>query len=140
MAQHFLVKIVVAIAISLLIPEKNTKILITNPILVIVSVILVAPIVETLLLQTLPIELSRRFKRPVIFQFIAGMAPFALLHFLAGIHAGIAAGIVGGVYFSYAYLECRDESWLKATKVVCMTHGLHNVIVTPLIFATASYA
>lgn len=140
MVQHFIVKIVIAITLALLIPENDTKILITNPIVVIISTILVAPFVETLLLQTLPIELSKRFNRPVSFQFFAGMIPFALLHFLAGIHAGIAAGIVGGVYFSYAYLEFRDESWLKATKVVCITHCLHNVIVAPLILATASYA
>ncbi len=140
MLQHFAVKIVIGIIIAVLIPEKDTKILITNPIAVIISVIIIAPIAETLFLQTLPIELSKRFSRPVTFQFFSGMIPFALLHFFAGIHAGIAAGVVGGVYFSYTYLEFRDESWLKATKMVCITHCLHNVIVTPLMLATASYA
>jgi hypothetical protein len=84
MLQHFAVKIIVSITIVLLIPETSGKVVITNPIAVIISTILIAPIVETLLLQTLPMELSRRFNRPVIFQFCAGMIPFALLHCFAG--------------------------------------------------------
>ena len=140
MVQHFAVKFVVSIAVVLLIPEGSAKVVITNPVAVIITVILIGPIAETLLLQTLPIELSRRFNRPILFQFCAGMIPFALLHFVTGIHVGIASGVVGGVFFSYTYLECRRDSWLEATKVTCITHCLHNVIVVPVMLATASYA
>jgi hypothetical protein len=144
MAQHFAVKIIVAISIGLatglIAPQiGEPKIVIPNPIAAIIGIIFISPIVETLLLQTLMIELTRRFNRSVLTQFCAGMIPFALLHFFAGIIAGIAAGIVGGVFFSYTYLECREESWRKATIVTCITHFLHNLIALPLMFATASF-
>jgi len=145
MAQHFAVKLIVGIIIGLTIglvaPQAGEpKIVITNPIITIIALVFISPIFETLLLQTLPIELARRFNRSVYTQFCAGMIPFALLHFAAGITAGIAAGVVGGVFFSYAYLECREESWKKATVVTCINHFIHNLVVLPLMFAMASFA
>ena len=144
MVQHFAVKLIVGIIIGLTIglvaPQAGEpKIVIPNPILTIIMIIFVAPIFETLLLQTLPIELTRRFNRSIFTQFCAGMIPFALLHFFAGITAGIAAGIVGGIFFSYAYLECREDSWQKATVVTCINHFIHNLVVLPLMFAMASF-
>jgi hypothetical protein len=145
MVQHFAVKLIVGITIGLSIglfaPQiDEPKIVIPNPILAIIIIIFVTPVVETLLLQTLPIELARRFNRSVYTQFCAGMIPFALLHFPAGIRAGIAAGVVGGAFFSYAYLECREESWRKATVVTCINHFIHNLVVLPLMFTMASFA
>ena len=145
MVQHFAVKIFVGIIAGIIITQAapqigETKTVITNPILTIIMIIFVAPVVETLLLQTLMIELARRFNRSVYTQFCAGMIPFALLHFIGGIIAGIAAGIVGGIFFSYTYLECRKDSWQKATAVTCITHFLHNLVALPIMFAMASFA
>ena len=145
MVQHFAVKlitgIIIGIVIGLLAPQAGEpKIVIKKPLLTIIILIFVSPVVETLLLQTLPIELTRRFNRSIFTQFCAGMIPFALLHFLAGIMAGIAAGVVGGVFFSYAYLECRADSWQKATVVTCINHFIHNLVVLPIMFAMASFA
>jgi len=139
LTQQFAVKIIVALFIVSLVPEAgSTKIIITHPLIAIVSIVFLAPIFETFLFQTLPIELSRSFNRPLIFQFFAGVVPFAGIHFLGGLVSGIAAGVVGGIFFCHTYLECRSTSWWKSTWVTTLIHGLHNVIVLPVFFVMAS--
>ena len=138
--QYFVVKLIVALFLAFVLQDiDNTEIIVTHPLAIIVIFVFVVPIVETLLLQTFMIELSRRLRYPISVQFCAGMIPFALLHFQAGIATGIAAGVIGGVFFSYAYLECRGDSWWKATGVTCVTHHIHNVICTPIMYAMASF-
>jgi len=139
LTQQFAVKIIVALSIVALVPEADSrKTIIKDPLIAVVSIVFLAPILETLLFQTLPIELSRLFNRPLIFQFFAGMIPFAGVHFLGGVVSGVAAGVVGGIFFCYTYLECRSTSWWKSTWVTTVTHGLHNVIVLPVLLVMAS--
>ena len=139
LTQQFAVKIIVALFIVSLVPKAgSTKIIITDPLMMIVSVVFLAPILETLLFQTVPIEFFRLLNRPLIVQFLAGMMPFAGVHFLGGVVAGIAAGVVGGIFFCYTYLECRSTSWWRSTWVTAVTHGLHNVIVLPVLLVMAS--
>ena len=141
LAQQFAVKIIVALFIVSLAPEAaNSKTVVTDPPIAIVVLVFFAPMLETLLFQTLPIELTRWLNRPHVFQFFAGMIPFAGIHFLGGLASGIAAGVVGGIFFSYTYLECRSTSWWKSTWVTTLIHGLHNVIVLPVFLVMASYA
>ena len=139
LAQQFSVKIVVAICVGVLLPESaGQKVHIPDPLIVMVSAVVLAPILETLLLQTLPIEVGRRRRWPFAFQFLAGSAPFAALHFLGGPAVGLAAGVVGGFFFCYTYMECRKRSWWTATWVTAVTHCLHNLIVLPVFLAMAS--
>ena len=138
--QQFAVKIIVALFIVLLVPEAGTpKAVITDPLLIVVSVVFLAPTLETLLFQTVPIEVSRLLNRSLVFQFFAGVIPFAGVHFLSGLVYGIAGGVVGGVFFCHTYLECRSTSWWKSTWVTILTHGLHNLIVLPVLFVARSH-
>jgi hypothetical protein len=137
LVQQFLVKILVAIPIGLLVPQTAggpPGFIREDPLFALVAILLLAPVVETLLLQSAMIEPLRLFRRSRLAQFVAGALPFAALHFLDGVHAGIAAGLVGGIFFSHTYLECRARSWWAATKVTTATHFLHNLIVTPFAF------
>ena len=117
--------------------EMFTRFFLRDPALALFVLVVVAPPVETLLLQTLPIELLRVLRAPRIGQLLAGTVPFAALHFIGGVASGIAAGVVGGLFFSHTYLECRPRSWWTATWVTAVTHCLHNLIVLPVALALA---
>ena len=89
-------------------------------------IVVIAPIMETLLLQTLPIFIARKFKAPFALQIIISMTLFGGLHFLDGILAGIAAGLVGGFYFAFTYAHwCRKSHW-TAFWVTALSHALQN--------------
>ncbi|MHC1767654.1 MAG: CPBP family glutamic-type intramembrane protease [Verrucomicrobiia bacterium] len=138
--QQFAVKIFLSIPVAVLVEEGPSKAqldLFRDPLLAFIAVILVAPPLETLLLQSAPIELLRALRRSWTAQFLFGAVPFAALHFLDGVMSGVSAGIVGGLFFSYAYLECRAQSWWTAIWVTTAIHALHNLVVLPLAIAAA---
>lgn len=90
------------------------------------------PLVETLLLQQVPILLARRFHFPTALQLAAGSVPFAVLHFDAGA-GGIAAGIAGGLAYSLAYLTFLEKSKAKAYWLTAASHALYNVLPSAII-------
>jgi membrane protease YdiL (CAAX protease family) len=141
LAQQFALKIPVAMLLVAFIPIPDADVQTTfvqkDPLFALLAMLVLAPIVETLLLQSALIEPLRLFRRSRTAQFLAGSIPFALLHFPNGIHSGVAAGIVGGLYFSHTYLECRGRSWWVSTSVTATTQCLHILFVAPLAFATA---
>jgi hypothetical protein len=140
LVQQFAVKVLVAIAVVAVLPDARTadrSTVLREPVLAAILLVLVAPIAETLLLQTAPIEISRALRGRRALQFAAGSVPFAALHFIGGIASGVAAGVVGGAYFAHTYLECRPRSWWTASWVTAMTHGLHNLIVVPVLLLMA---
>ncbi len=83
---------------------------------------------ETVFFQTLPIQFMRALGRPHGDQFVAGVVLFALAHFAVSVGVGITAGIVGGMYYSYIYLEYREHPWWVATFVTAAAHALHNAL------------
>lgn len=96
--------------------------------------IVIGPLVETLLLQHIPILLARRFGLPTLVQFAAGSVPFALLHFDAGA-GGIAAGIAGGVGYSLAYLTLLTKGRTRAYWMTTAIHSLYNVVPSVMLAA-----
>jgi hypothetical protein len=58
--------------------------------------VFVAPVLETLLLQSFPVFVARLFKARFSIQVLSSLVPFAFLHFLEGAPTGLAAGLVGG--------------------------------------------
>lgn len=90
------------------------------------SAALFAPIVETLLLQALPIGIVRLFKGSFKIQVIVSTIVFAAPHFLLDWATGIGAGVVGGFYSAFTYSYWRNISRGKAFWVTTASHGLHN--------------
>ncbi len=138
--QQFAIKILLTIPFALFLNEAPSKAqmeLFRNPVMAFIVAILLAPPLETLLLQSAPIELLRALRRSRTAQFLFGAVPFAALHFLDGVISGVSAGIVGGLFFSHAYLEARVQSWWTALWVTTAIHALHNLIVLPLAIAAA---
>jgi hypothetical protein len=138
--QQFAIKILLGTPVALLFSEPPSKAqleLFRDPALAFFLVVIVAPPLETLLLQSAPIEILRALRRSRMAQFLFGAVPFAALHFLDGVISGVAAGIVGGVFFSHAYLECRVRSWWAAVWVTTIIHAIHNLVILPLAVAAA---
>lgn len=134
LVQQFLAKVALSIPVGILFQDDSNAQaeLLRTPLVAFVAMVLVAPPLETLLLQAAPIELLRAFRRSRAWQFLFGAVPFALLHFPQGIGVGVGAGVVGGLFFSYTYLEGRNRSAWSALWITTVTHALHNLIVLPL--------
>ena len=127
--QHYLVQAVVVLAMDMLVSgawsDRSGIIqkLRESPLFLVVAASL-----ETVFLQTVPIEFMRALRRSRWNQFVAGAALFMVAHLADGIGVGIAAGLVGGAYYSHVYLECRDQPWWVASFVTASAHALHNAI------------
>lgn len=103
--------------------------------LVFVAVIF-APLTETLLAQTLPVAVARRFFRASDFYcWLAAALAFALLHAGIGLATVLSAGIGGGVFFGLAYVSLVDQGKLRAFTIVSAIHALHNLILVLLTLA-----
>lgn len=135
LAQQFAVKLLLAIAVAIVISDSHETphpAVLRDPLSAFVLIVLIAPIVETLLLQAAPIETCRGLRRSKWVQFLSGWLPFAALHFPLGVAAGVA-GFVGGAFFTHTYLECRSRSWWSSVGTTVTTHSLHNLVVFPLL-------
>ena len=98
------------------------------------SVVVVAPFVETLLCQTIPVAVARLVGLGFWRQVIVSTAVFAGMHFLAaGIGSGIAAGVVGGFYIAFTYVRWREVSFRSALWMTSGSHALHNLFAMTLI-------
>lgn len=95
------------------------------PILVI-SAIFIAPLLETLLLQMLPVGVARSCGASRRGQMIAAIILFALPHFLISVGVGLAAGLIGGFYFAFSYTHWRRQSLAQAYWMTAAQHAIHN--------------
>jgi hypothetical protein len=101
--------------------------------------VLVAPVIETLLLQALPIWAARSFKAGLVVQIAASVALFTVCHIQAGIATGIAAGLIGGFYFAFTYAHWREKSRWTAFWTTAVSHALHNGALTLTLIAAAAF-
>lgn len=101
-------------------------------------VLVVAPVLETLLLQAAPISIARLLKAGIKIQVLSSVTIFALLHFPEGIAVGIGAGLIGGFYLAFAYAHWAQKSTWKAMWITTVAHMLRNALaVTPLLMGKA---
>lgn len=97
-----------------------------------IAVAWIAPVLETLLLQALPIELARRCKAGTTSQALASILPFWGLHAADRLLAGWAAGLaqythlVGGFYLAVSYIRWRRFGRWPAFWVTTFSHALGN--------------
>lgn len=98
-----------------------------------VVIVLLAPPLESLLMQGLPIFIARKLKASFRKQVITATVVFSLCHLAEGFGALISAGIVGGFYFSFTYAHWRSKSRWQAFWVTSGSHAIHNAIAFILI-------
>ena len=94
----------------------------------------VAPIIETLFFQALPVAIVRRFDLRGSIRWLLIIAPFAFVHFDNGLVPGVSAGIVGGVYLGVCYWICRQRSYWFAFYVTAATHCVRNALAFAVFF------
>ena len=97
------------------------------------QLVCLAPLLETLLLQSLPVMVARAMGLGFRGQLLAAWIPFAALHFSAGVDTGICAGIVSGFYIAFTYTHWRQDSVGSAYWMTTGTHALHNLALVMLI-------
>lgn len=90
------------------------------------SAIFIAPLLETLLFQMLPIGMARLCGVSRRGQMTASIILFALPHFLISVATGLAAGLIGGFYFAFSYTHWRRESLARAYWMTTAQHAIHN--------------
>jgi hypothetical protein len=96
-------------------------------------VIILGPILETLIFQTIPVFFARLIKLKLLGQILISVIPFAILHFSRSIGAGIGAGIIGGFYSAFTYVHWRQKSLWTAFWVTALSHGLYNLAIFSMI-------
>lgn len=94
-----------------------------------------APPIETLLFQALPVFLARKCGASLRVQIIASVIPFALVHALEGVATGVAAGLLGGFYFAFTYAHWREKSRWTAFWTTWAVHTIQNGILVTLMLA-----
>lgn len=125
--ESLLVSVAAAIIVRIFIREPELDVRIgLGPLSFFVMAVLVAPVLETLFCQTLPIAIVRRLRGPFALQVLVSTALFGGLHFLEGIGVGVAAGLVGGFYLAFAYAHWSHQSHWTAFWVTAGSHALHN--------------
>lgn len=122
--ESFLVSLVIAILLDILgSPPRDIKI---DVVVFVFLGIVIAPIIETLVLQALPIWIARLCKLSFTTQVCISATLFALMHIPEGIATFISAGIIGGFYFAFAYAHWREKGRWVAFWVTAGAHAIHN--------------
>jgi uncharacterized membrane protein len=95
--------------------------------------VLIAPVLETMLAQALPIFVVRKFGGSFRVQIIISAVLFAACHFSEGVVTGISAGVIGGFYFGFTYAHWREKSRWASFWVTAASHAIHNGIAVGLL-------
>ena len=85
------------------------------------------PLFETIIAQTIPIEILRRLKFPSWFSAFVSTMYFSFGHYRNGGLMHAATSMVAGAFFSGIYIHFRSCSMRRAYYVTAMTHCTNNV-------------
>jgi hypothetical protein len=91
------------------------------------SIIIIGPIVETVMLQAIPVLIARVLGLKFFGQLLFSILPFAILHFTRSIGAGIGAGLIGGFYSAFTFIHWQSKSTWQAFWVTAFSHCLYNL-------------
>jgi membrane protease YdiL (CAAX protease family) len=92
----------------------------------IIFTMVLAPPIETVLFQAIPISIVRFCKGSMCTQVLVSAALFTAGHFLKGIRSGLSAGVIGGFYLAFAYARWRMISKRKAFWITTACHLANN--------------
>lgn len=124
--EGLVVSLIVVAALSIFIVEPEREFLNWPIHHTLVTIVLLAPIFETLLLQALPVALARWTKAGFKVQMLASLIPFTLAHLPEGVAVGIGAGLIGGFYLAFNYVHWREKSMWTALWTTTIAHAIRN--------------
>ncbi len=90
--------------------------------------VLVAPLLETLLLQAFPYEVASACGFGVTMTLGMCWLPFAFLHLTSGLGPFVCAGLGSGYYLSQMYVRMRRNSFVAAYWLTSASHAVLNSI------------
>ncbi len=90
-------------------------------------VLVIAPVIETALLQWLPISLVSWLKQTKPIQISASAFLFAAGHWSAGV-LGVLAALTAGIFLANAWVRWRGKGVLAAFAVVALIHFWMNLV------------
>ncbi|OHB58439.1 MAG: hypothetical protein A2Z38_04890 [Planctomycetes bacterium RBG_19FT_COMBO_48_8] len=93
----------------------------------ILVILILAPVFETLLFQTLPVAVARWRKARFRVQILVSLIPFTLVHLVEGIAVGVGAGLIGGFYLAINYVHWREKSLWTALWTTTIAHAIRNI-------------
>ncbi len=117
-----------AAVLTLIIGEEQHEFLEWPMGVIFLVVVLIAPPVETLLCQALPVFVARKLKASFRVQVIVSTVIFTVCHIPEGFITTISAGLVGGFYFAFTYVHWRQKSRWTGFWVTALSHAIHNGI------------
>jgi hypothetical protein len=122
----FLVVVILSFFID--VPERE---FVHWPIHVVILVVLIlAPVLETVFLQAIPVTVAKFFKAGMKIQILVSLLIFSLLHFSEGLAVGVGAGLIGGFYLAFTYAHWAQKSVWKALWVTAVAHVIRNTLPT----------
>lgn len=104
-----------------------------------ITAIIIAPIFETFLFQSLPFSVSRRLKLKFWLYLSLMTIPFALLHYHNG-YISIVNAFLSGLIYGASFIVWAKDRYRDAVIVVCLIHGLHNLALQGAMAALAYLA
>ena len=91
------------------------------------DLLLRAPLLETLLFQTVPIGILNALDASFGTQAVVSAFLFAAAHFTNSTMSGVAAGIPGGFYLAFTYAFWLQDSFVSAFWITALSHSLQNL-------------
>ena len=111
-----------------------------NPVELFFTSITLAPILETLIGQMLPILIARRFIKSHVIIIAISAFVFALPHCTVDVTRFLPS-FLSGILLAFTFLHWLNRSKTKAYWVTCGVHFLHNlVILGPFVLLESLYA
>ena len=108
--------------------ESRTDILNLTYVEGFLTLVVAAPLGESLIFQMLPIAVARWWRALLVWQVVFSTLLFAAAHFPAGIGSGVCAGIIGGFYFAFGYSHWAARSHWTAYWTTTFQHSLRNLV------------
>ncbi|MHC4616612.1 MAG: CPBP family glutamic-type intramembrane protease [Planctomycetota bacterium] len=134
-----LLSLLAAAVLTLIIGEPEREFLDWPMAVIFLLAVLIAPPVETLLLQALPVFVARKLKASFRVQVIVSTLTFTACHITEGFITTISAGVVGGFYFAFTYAHWRQKSRWTSFWVTALSHTIHNGIAAGLLALLSGY-
>jgi membrane protease YdiL (CAAX protease family) len=135
-----LVSLAVATLTDPILPDHERTFLLKPWPELVLPVIVLAPPLETLLFQAIPITFLRFLRVRERNQIIVSATAFALAHISEGAGAFLAAGVVGGLYFAFSYAHWARTRHRTAFWVTALNHATRNAMAVSAmaVFGTGS--
>lgn len=99
-----------------------------SPLVILAVALIWAPVFETLVFQTLPIEILNKMTRGKTAAIIGSAVIFGAVHYPDAEWLGALLTFAPGLIFAWSYQVWREKSFVKASAMTGGIHLMHNLI------------